>query len=85
MSFTAAVVTYLAGIVAAGLLYRFLRGRMPEALASGLGVAVLLFGLHPLASRLDNGAGVKFEWWLLFCAVGALAAAGVSSLLRPKR
>ena len=85
MSFTTATVIYLAGIVAAGLLFRFLRRRVPDALAAGLGVAVLLLGLYPLASRLDDGGGMKFAWWLLCCAIGALAAAGVSSLLRPKR
>ena len=84
MSVGTAVITSIAGVVVAGLLFRALRRRIPEAVASGLGALILLTAQYPLMLRAGSESLTSFPAWLAWSTLGALAAAGFTSLLRSK-
>jgi len=85
MTFTISIIVSLAGIIAAGLLFRVLRRRIPEAVASGLGLMVLLLAQYPLMRWIKSEPLMPFMMWLMWSTLGALAAFGFTALRRPKQ
>lgn len=78
------VLIYALGLMASVVVFRVVRRRLSESVANGLGVLVLLVAQYPLMLWTTSGTRIAFSTWFIWCTLGALAATGFNSLLRPK-
>ncbi len=85
MSLIASIVTYVLGIAAASLIYRLLDRMVSKAIALGVSVMVMLLAYYPLTLWITDGPHPSFSSHTIWCALGALTATGLCSLLERKR
>lgn len=84
MSFTASLVLFFVGAAASGFVFRFLRHRLPEAVANGLAFAVMSLAFYPLVHLLNGSGNQFFVSWVACSILGGLTAMGVFALLSRK-
>lgn len=84
MSLTTSIIMYAAGIVAAGLIGKFLRQQVSEAIAVGVSAMVILLAMYPLTIWIAHGPRQNFSMYVIWCVIGALTGIGLMSLRRSK-
>ena len=84
MNIFTSILIYVLGLAVSAAVFRFVRQRLSESVANGLGVLVLLLAQYPLMLWITGGPHMAFTTWLIWCTLGALAATGFNFLLRPK-
>lgn len=78
------IAVWLGGIIAASILFKFLRPRIGDTVAYGLSLVVLGLAHYPITSWLfgsQQQQPVTLTTWLVFCALGSIVGTVVYSKL----